>query len=216
MATLIRVDRNGTKYYEGDVPCSRCGGAGGADKWLYTGWTCYNCGGSGKEHGKWKEYTPEYEEKLAKRRQARREKWEAEHAEEIAQREAERKAKEEAERIAKEEEEARIKAEKAISQYIGKVGDKVDTTVTYIKTAWFDIPSFRGFGTDTMYIHTFKVDGNVVVWKTSTNRLGEFDEKGDWIPYEEGMQLHLKGTIKEHNEYKEEKQTVLTRCKITK
>jgi len=29
------------------IPCSRCGGAGGADKWIFTGYTCYKCGGSG-------------------------------------------------------------------------------------------------------------------------------------------------------------------------
>lgn len=28
--------------------CSRCGGAGGSDKWAHTGWTCFQCGGSGK------------------------------------------------------------------------------------------------------------------------------------------------------------------------
>src|SRR5208282_2709867 len=28
--------------------CSRCGGAGGSDKWAHTGWTCYQCGGTGK------------------------------------------------------------------------------------------------------------------------------------------------------------------------
>lgn len=28
--------------------CGRCGGLGGSDKWKHTGWTCYDCGGSGK------------------------------------------------------------------------------------------------------------------------------------------------------------------------
>jgi hypothetical protein len=27
--------------------CHRCGGAGGADKWNHTGWTCFECGGRG-------------------------------------------------------------------------------------------------------------------------------------------------------------------------
>ena len=26
--------------------CSRCGGQGGSQRWEYTGWTCYQCGGS--------------------------------------------------------------------------------------------------------------------------------------------------------------------------
>lgn len=71
MATLIRVDRNGTKYYSGLVTCDRCGGAGGSDAWAYTGWTCYECGGKGKVQGFWKEYTPEYQAKLDAKRQER-------------------------------------------------------------------------------------------------------------------------------------------------
>ena len=204
MATLIRVDRNGTKYFEGDIPCSRCGGAGGADKWQFTGWTCYQCGGTGKMHGKWKEYTPEYEAKLEARRQARHEKWEREHAEEIAKAEAERKAKEEAERIAREAEEQRIREQKAISKHVGEVGDKIDMDVILDHRAWFDVPSFRGFGTDTMYIYTFRDEhDNAIIWKTS---------KG--LVYENGSRVHLKASIKEHSEYDDEKQTVITRAKV--
>lgn len=33
--------------YRYDRPCSRCGGAGGSDKWYHTGWTCYRCEGRG-------------------------------------------------------------------------------------------------------------------------------------------------------------------------
>jgi hypothetical protein len=28
--------------------CNRCGGAGGAEKWRYTGWRCFDCHGSGQ------------------------------------------------------------------------------------------------------------------------------------------------------------------------
>lgn len=216
MATLIRIDRNGTKYWHGLVPCSRCGGAGGADKWSFTGWKCYKCGGSGTEEGNWKEYTPEYEAKLMARRQARYEKYLADHAEEIAKAEAERKAKQEAERLAKEEAERKEREKKAKSQHFGQIGDKIDTTATYIKSAWFTVPSFYGFGKeDTMYIHTFRIGDDTVIWKTSTNNLGKFDENNEWIQFEEGKQVHLKGTIKDHSEYKDEKQTVLTRCRVT-
>lgn len=205
MATLIRIDRNGTKYYEGQVPCDRCGGAGGADKWDFTGWTCYKCGGSGKMFGKYKEYTPEYAAKLEARRKARREKYEQEHAEEIARAEAERKAKEEAERIAREAEEARRLAEKAISGWVGAVGDKIDIDATLVKRAWYTAPSFTGYGTETRYIYTFRNDhGDAIIWKTN---------KG--LTIENGEAVQLKGTIKEHNEYDDEKQTVLTRCKVT-
>lgn len=230
MATLIRVDRNGTKYFEGDVPCDRCDGKGIyyigicngqlVPSWVDQG-VCFKCGGSGVQHSTWKEYTPEYEAKLEARRKARREKYEAEHAEEIAKaqaereaKEAERKRQEEISRLAQEEEERKELERKAKSQYIGQIGDKIDTVATFIKTAWFDVPSFGGFGTETMYIHTFRIGDDTVVWKTSTNTLGKFDENDEWIRFEEGKQVHLKGTIKAHSEYKDEKQTILTRCKV--
>lgn len=204
MAKLIRIDRNGTKYFEGMVSCDRCGGAGGAEQWKYTGWNCYKCGGTGKIHGKWKEYTPEYEAKLEARRKARAEKLEREQAEEIAKAEAERKAKEDAERIAREAEEKRIREQKAISQYVGEVGDKIDMDAVLDHRAWFEIPSFRGYGTEIKYIYTFRnAHGDALVWKTS---------KG--MDIENGETVHLKGTIKEHSEYDDEKQTVLTRCKV--
>lgn len=69
---LIKVDKNGTKYWSHGCACQRCGGQGGSDAWAYTGWTCYACGGSGIGPAIIsKEYTPEYEAKLAARRAAR-------------------------------------------------------------------------------------------------------------------------------------------------
>lgn len=203
MATLIRVDRNGTKYYSGMVTCDRCGGAGGADKWAYTGWNCYKCGGTGKVQGTWKEYTPEYEAKLEERRSKRAEKYMKEHEQEIKERE-EARAKAEAEKKAEMERlEAEERAEKAKSQHYGNIGDKIEAKAIYMFSAWYEAPSFCGYGTETRYIHTFKVGDDTLVWKT-TRGLG----------IEKETEVTLKGTIKEHTEYKEEKQTILTRCKV--
>lgn len=41
-------NEKGRPFYRFSHSCSRCGGAGGAEKWAHTGWTCYQCGGSGK------------------------------------------------------------------------------------------------------------------------------------------------------------------------
>lgn len=41
-------DRGHVGYFPGWRTCSRCGGAGGADKWKFTGWTCFDCDGKGK------------------------------------------------------------------------------------------------------------------------------------------------------------------------
>lgn len=206
MATLIRIDRNGTKYWHGMIPCDRCGGIGGWDGWKYTGWTCFKCGGTGKIEGDWKEYTPEYQAKLDARHKAKQEAWEAEQRakrEEIERIEAEKKAKEDAERLA---EEARINAQKSISQHIGEIGERIDLEATYDHSAWFE--THIGWMTETMYIHTLRTaEGNVLIWKTSSNSLSNL-EKGD--------KVHIRGTVKEHSEYKDEKQTVLTRCKVKK
>lgn len=206
-AKLIKIDRNGSKYYEGYVTCDRCGGAGGSDAWKETGWTCYKCSGAGKVFSKWIERTPEYQAKLDARRKAKAlakaEQYEKENAERIKAEQEQLEAK----RIAEEAEKAKIKALKEISQYVGDVGEKITITATYDHSAWFDVQI--GWKKERMYIHTFKdADGNVLIWKTSKG-LGS-------TGLHEGDLAQIKGTVKDHNEYKDEKQTVLTRCKVTK
>ena len=36
----------------------------------------------------------------------------------------------------------------------------------------------------------------------------------NWVEYEVGQKYLIKGTVKSHNEYKNVKQTVITRCKV--
>lgn len=202
MANLIKIDRNGSKHWEGMITCDRCGGVGGADQWQYTGYTCYKCGGTGKVFAKWIERTPEYEAKLIAKRKAKLEAKQAEQAEEI------RKIQMEQERLQKEQEakEALIKAQKAVSQYVGAVGAKIVTEAVFEHTATVH---FRmGWMEQTMHIHSFRdSDGNLLVWKTSSNGLWDL---------EEGCKVKITATVKEHAEYRDEKQTVLTRCKIVK
>lgn len=213
-AKLIKIDRNGSKHYEGAIVCDRCNGRG----WFAIGsnngqlvpshvddGVCWKCYGAGKVQGKWIERTPEYQAKLDAKRQA---KWEAEQARldaERAKADAERAEREAAERAEREAEEARIKAEKAISQHVGQVGEKVAIKGTYVRTGSWEQPAYAGYGMTTMYCHTFKdADGNVFTWKT---------QKGLCLNY--GENVELKGTVKAHGEYKDEKQTELTRCKVT-
>lgn len=207
-AKLIKIDRNGSKHYEGEVVCDRCGGDG-IYKWgaiingerpQYAG-TCYKCAGAGKVFSKWIERTPEYQAKLDAKRRA---KWAAIDAA-AEQERKEREAREAEERAAREAEEARIAAQKAISQHVGEVGDKVEFKGSYVRTGSWEQKSFRGYGMDTMYIHTFKdADGNVFTWKTQRS-----------FAFEYGENVNVKGTVKAHSEYKDEKQTELTRCKVT-
>lgn len=213
-AILIKIDRNGSKHYDGRVECDRCQGRG----WYATGVCngelvparpddamCYKCLGAGWVDAKWIERTPEYQAKLDAKREAKRAaeraKWEAENAERIA-REREEEAKREAERIAREQAEA---ARKAISQHVGNVGDRISAEVTLERKINVEVPAF-GFGTQWMTIYTFSDhDGNKLVWKTSGS-LGRCVDEGEAIT--------IKGTIKKHGEYKGEKQTELQRVKL--
>lgn len=211
--TLIKIDRNGSKHYEGDVTCPRCSGKGYYVIGVCNGhpvlspWdegVCWQCNGTGKIHGKWIERTPEYQAKLDARRQAKREAEEARIAAEQARIAAERAEAEARERAEKEAEEARIRAQKAISKHVGSVGDKIEVKATYVKSGSWEQRSFRGYGTDIIFCHTFRdADGNVLTWKT---------QRG--LSFDEGETVIVKGTIKAHGEYKDERQTELTRCKI--
>lgn len=200
--TLIKIDRNGSKHYEGMVTCDRCGGRGGSDAWKYTGYTCYKCGGTGRVYKKWIERTPEYQAKLDAKRLARLEK-------EIAKNEElrkEREAREEARRLAEEQEKARIREQKAKSQHVGNIGEKLDIEATYDHRAYYT--AHIGWMEQTIYIHTFRdADGNALIWKTSSTSL---------VGIVDGDKVKLRGTIKEHSEYNDEKQTALTRCKVEK
>lgn len=205
MANLIKIDRNGSKHYEGYIPCDRCGGQGGSEQWKYTGWTCYKCGGTGKIYSKWIERTPEYEAKLAERRAKRYEKIRAEQEAVNEKLKAERELAEKLEAERKAKEEALEKAQKAISQYVGEVGEKITIIGAYEKSAWFE--TYDPFGRpEIRYVHTFKdVDGNKFVWKTGCGLPREKDK---------GNPVEITARIKDHSEYDGEKQTVVKNCKI--
>lgn len=205
MATLIRIDRNGTKYWEGDVTCPRCGGGGiyyvGVNNGQlipssFDNGKCWECKGTGKIHSKWKEYTPEYEAKRQARMQAK-----------LAKIEEERKAIEEEEKAKEAKREAEIKARKAISQYVGELGERIELMVTYEGYGSFERTPFGGFGTETVYVYNFKDEsGNKLIWMTVTGN----------VEAQTGETVRLRGRVKDHREYRDEKQTVLQRCTVKK
>ena len=223
---LIKTDRNGTKHWNTLVPCDRCGGYG-IYRWgaiqtdhnghvigsTYAG-TCFKCGGAGKVWEIVKEYTPEYRAKLDAANEKRRAKKEAEYAEIRAKREAERAEREA--QWAKEREERRKaeEARKAISKHVGNIGERITATVTLEKEVSFEVPSFKGWGTDTKWICIFVDEsGNKLVWKT-TSPLWVYDENGYGKPVCEGDTVTIKATVKDHGDYKGEKQTEVQRVKI--
>jgi hypothetical protein len=96
------------------------------------------------------------------------------------------------------ERKAKAKTE-AASQYVGTVGKRQEFEVTVAGVHFWNT-DFYG----TMYLYRFlDAEGNILVWKTN-------GPKG----MEEGGQYTIKATVKDHSEYKDVKQTVLTRCAI--
>lgn len=206
-ARLIKIDRNGSKHFEGMLTCDRCGGSGIYAYCVHNGvivptivdnGICHKCCGAGKVKSKWIERTPEYQAKLDARR---REKWDKS----VAEWEAKQAAEEAAARAEQEAREAQLKAEREISKHVGEIGERLSIKGTYHHSGSWEQKSFAGYGVVTMYVHTFKdADGNVFTWKTQNT-----------IGFEYGMCVNLAGTVKEHTEYKGERQTALTRCKVS-
>ena len=105
------------------------------------------------------------------------------------------------------------------SEYIGEIGKKIETELILKKRIAYE-SCYNGYSETTNYIYLFEDQfGNAYKW--STNKFLEkiiyTDEKKENGYYEainENDTVKIKGTIKAHEEYKDQKQTVLTRCKI--
>lgn len=89
---------------------------------------------------------------------------------------------------------------KSTSEWIGEVGDKLkDLPVQLVRKYSFD----GKYGTTTVYTFQTK-EGNLLTWFSST-----------FQPYDIGEWMKIKyTTIKDHNEYKGVKSTVITRTKL--
>lgn len=105
----------------------------------------------------------------------------------------------------KAEQELKAKNGEHISEYIGTVGERREFTCKLVGHFCYE-SNFGGYGywTDnTMHIYKFKDEnGDIVVWNTATYL---DDDKPEY---------KFKATIKEHSEYKGEKQTVISRPKF--
>ena len=110
-------------------------------------------------------------------------------------------------------EEERAKANAEV-EYYGAVGDKFELTLTFDKSFGFE--GAYGF----TYIHLFHDDENhVFAWSSSNGTYQcwcKINGKDGFLEYEVGKKYILKGTIKAHKEYRNVKQTIITRCKVLK
>ena len=100
----------------------------------------------------------------------------------------------------KDEVAAQIEYEPSTSEWVGEVGGRIEKVFHFDKIAW------RGAGVagKTSYLYLMSdEDGNSYKWSTSCY-------------YEEGDEVKMRATIKDHSEYKGTKQTVVTRCTVVK
>lgn len=217
--------------------CGRCGGKGGGDQWKHTGWTCYQCGGSGKgPTAEDKLYTVEELAKL----NATAAKKAATKMAKIARERAARVAVTEAAIIARAEElktnplflrlqafaigndfladlAAKMQAyplseaqgaaattamdridAAAASRFIGEVGQRVTVTgtVEFVRC----IHEAEGYWDRSKYLIKIRTDdGQLVTWFTSS------------LTGAEGEHLTGTATVKDHSEFRGERQTVITR-----
>jgi hypothetical protein len=99
---------------------------------------------------------------------------------------------------------ARIEAEqarKANSVWYGEIGGKVEVEVTFRDE--------RVIGTDFGEVSILKFEapeGSTITWFTGTSLRG--------YDLEVGKRFKIRGTVKKQDEYKEVRNTVLTRCKL--
>ena len=85
------------------------------------------------------------------------------------------------------------------SVFLGEIGERLkDISCTFVRQSTFD----TRFGLSHMY--RFEDDKeNVLIWFSTKE-----------LEFETGARVLLTGTVKNHDTYKNTKQTILTRCKI--
>ena len=114
--------------------------------------------------------------------------------------------------IAREAEQRKL-AQVSNSEFVGNVGDKLTIDIATVKL----VNIYDGYYGSTWRYQIVDAHGNVFMWDASSPMWDrvcvEDSPKGDVI---EGLPLQIKGTIKKHDEFRNIKQTWLTRCRVTK
>ena len=93
------------------------------------------------------------------------------------------------------------KRSRKASEYVGNPKDKITVKLRFANCWYVE----NQFGTAAI-LKFYDEKDNIFIWKTGSMGDGDFD-KETWYS--------VKGTIKEHGEFRDEKQTIMTRCKVT-
>lgn len=87
--------------------------------------------------------------------------------------------------------------EDGTSEYQAQIGDRIERTLTVTKNYQFDN---NAYGKSSSTMHTFEdSEGNIYMWTTSAKN------------WNVGTTHHVRGTVKDHNVFRGNKQTILTR-----
>lgn len=100
-----------------------------------------------------------------------------------------------------------------MSEYIGKIGERITLAVTYKKRFEYKT-HFTYYGETHSVFKLEDENENCIVWDTTSGWLEDkklVDENGMCKPIWEGSKLLLTATIKDHKEYKGTKQTTISR-----
>jgi hypothetical protein len=96
-------------------------------------------------------------------------------------------------------------------QYVGEIKQTIELDVTLDHVAHFETTYGYSLRASVTWVWIMSdVDGNVLVWKTRTSPI----YNGVYADIHKGQAFRIRGTVKKHEEYKNTKQTILTRCKI--
>lgn len=113
-------------------------------------------------------------------------------------------------RYLQKQEQKKLELEGLNNDYLGQVGDKVEFEIQTMRLLYTRQTNYSYRG-ETSYVYRIVTTNNqVVIWKTSTSV--DCDNR---MLIDASTFTGLKGTIKELNEYKGEKQTIITRGKPT-
>lgn len=93
-------------------------------------------------------------------------------------------------------------ARDASSEFVGTVGNQLTIQAKLEAVFGFD----SRFGYTSIFLFR-DADGNIVKWMTASRSESDFEKGETYI---------VKGSVKKHDTYRGAKQTVLTRCQITK
>lgn len=115
------------------------------------------------------------------------------------------------------EAEAKLKAMRDFSgsEWVAQPKKRIDLTLTLVNDYMYEGCSYSYYDNGIRHIYTFRDEqGNCFVWKTQKVIDWYDEEREEFVDAKIGSVITMKATVKEHNEYKGTKQTVITRPTI--